>query len=175
MKKLSFPEGFIPPGSICRPRQQTTMITTIKTDSAHPDFIALVTCLDADLAERDGTEHSFYDQFNKINNIRHVVVAYENGTPVGCGALKEYAPGIIEVKRMYTPPEYRGRGIAATVLAALETWAGEMGYQTCILETGKKQPEAIRLYEKNGYRRMPNYGQYAAVENSVCFEKRLNR
>jgi hypothetical protein len=39
------------------------------------------------------------------------------------------------------------------------------------LETGKKQPEAIRLYEKNGYKLIPNYGQYAKIDNSVCFEK----
>jgi putative acetyltransferase len=53
----------------------------------------------------------------------------------------------------------------------LETWASELSFEKCILETGKRQPEAIRLYEKNGYKRIPNYGQYAQIENSVCFEK----
>ena len=149
------------------------IIEVLRTDSGNQDFINLVKHLDADLAERDGMEHSFYAQFNKIDKIKHVVVAYENGKPMGCGAIKEYAQGIMEVKRMYTPPESRGKGVASKVLAELETWAAEMSYEKCILETGKKQPEAIGLYQKNGYTLIPNYGQYAEVENSVCFEKVL--
>jgi len=149
------------------------MIEVLRTDSSNQDFIDLVKHLDADLAERDGKEHSFYAQFNKIDKIKHVVIAYENSRPVGCGAIKEYAPSIMEVKRMYTPPESRGRGVASKVLTELETWATEMSYEKCILETGKKQPEAIGLYKKNGYTLIPNYGQYAEVENSVCFEKLL--
>ena len=149
------------------------MITTIRTNSDNRDFIQLVKHLDAELAERDGKDHSFYAQFNKIDKIKHVVVAYEDDEPVACGAIKEYAPGIMEVKRMYTSPESRGKGIASKVLEELESWAFELSYEKCILETGKKQPEAIRLYEKNGYRVIPNYGQYAGIENSVCFEKQL--
>jgi GNAT superfamily N-acetyltransferase len=74
---------------------------------------------------------------------------------------------------MYTLPESRGKGIASKVLTELETWAAELSYEKCILETGKKQPEAIGLYKKNGYKIIPNYGQYAEVENSVCFEKHI--
>lgn len=147
------------------------MIELLRTDSSNQDFVALVRLLDADLAERDGKDHSFYAQYNKIDKIKHVVVAYENNKPMGCGAIKEYAPGIMEVKRMYTLPEGRGKGVASNVLGELENWAEEMSYKKCILETGKKQPEAIRLYQKNGYVLIPNYGQYAEVENSVCFEK----
>lgn len=149
------------------------MITTIRTDSDNQDFIQLVKHLDADLTERDGEDHSFYAQFNKIDKIKYVVVAYENSQLAGCGAIKEYAPTIMEVKRMYTAPEARGKGIATKVLTELEIWAAELSYEKCILETGKKQPEAIALYEKNGYKLIPNYGQYAEVENSVCFEKVL--
>lgn len=149
------------------------MIEILRTDSANQDFVDLVKLLDADLAERDGKDHSFFAQFNKIDKIKHVVVAYDNGKPVGCGAIKEYTPAIMEVKRMYTSPDSRGNGIASTILKELETWAVEMSYEKCILETGKKQPEAIGLYKKNGYTLIPNYGQYAEVENSVCFEKAL--
>lgn len=149
------------------------MISLLRTDSDNRDFIELVKCLDADLAERDGKDHLFYAQFNKIDKIKFVVVAYENGIPAACGAIKEFSPEVMEVKRMYTSPEIRGRGIASKVLDELERWAGEMSYRKCILETGKKQPEAIRLYEKNGYQIIPNYGQYAGIENSVCFEKDL--
>ena len=149
------------------------MIEILRTDSTNQDFVDLVKHLDADLAERDGKDHSFFAQFNKIDKIKHVVVAYDNGKPVGCGAIKEYAPAIMEVKRMYTSPDSRGNGFASTVLKELEKWAAEMSYEKCILETGKKQPEAIGLYKKNGYTLIPNYGQYAEVENSVCFEKVL--
>ncbi len=150
------------------------MIRILRTNSAHPDFIELVRHLDADLAQRDGEEHAYYAQFNKIDMLKHTVVAYEGTHPIGCGAVKEFEPGAMEVKRMYTVPEGRGKGIGTKVLIELEQWASEMGYEKCVLETGKRQPEAIGLYEKNGYNRIPNYGQYAGIENSVCFEKKLN-
>lgn len=149
------------------------MIKLIRTDSYNQDFIELVKSLDAYLTERDGDAHSFYDQFNKIDKIKYVVVAYENGKPMGCGAIKEYTLNTIEIKRMYTAPESRGKGIATRVLAELEMWATELSYEKCILETGKRQPEAIGLYKKNGYKIIPNYGQYAEIENSVCFEKEM--
>ena len=149
------------------------MIKLLRTDSGNPDFIGLVSYLDAELAERDGSDHSFYGQFNTIDKIKHAVVAYENDQPIGCGAIKEYASDTMEVKRMYTSPKVRGKGIATGVLAELETWAAELSYERCILETGKRNPEAIALYQKNGYTLIPNYGQYAGVENSVCFEKKF--
>ena len=149
------------------------MIKVTRTNSDHPDFISLVRLLDADLAKRDGDEHSFYAQFNKIDKIKHAVVLYEDEKLVACGAIKQYAEDIMEVKRMYTLPVYRGKGIATMVLNELEKWAVELGYAKCILETGKRQPEAISLYTRNGYVLIPNYGQYAGVENSVCFEKAI--
>jgi GNAT superfamily N-acetyltransferase len=151
------------------------MIKLLRTDSGNPDFIELVKQLDADLAERNGQDHSFYSQFNKIDMIRHAVVAYEDEKPIACGAIKEFAPQIMEVKRMYTLPAHRGKGIAGKVLKELETWAAELSYIKCVLETGKKQPEAIQLYQKSGYHIIPNYGQYAGIENSVCFEKQVKR
>jgi len=114
------------------------MISVIRTTSDNGDFIALVKLLDADLAKRDGDEHSFYDQFNKIDKIKHALVAYEDEQPVSCGAIKEYSKDSTEVKRMYTLPAYRGKGIAGMVLKELERWANELGYESCVLETGKK-------------------------------------
>lgn len=150
------------------------MIKIFRTDSNYPDFIYLVKFLDAELAERDGKDHPFYAQYNKIDKIKYTVIAYENEKPAACGAIKEYAPGIMEVKRMYTIPEYRGKGIATRVLIELENWASELSYSKCILETGKKQPEAIALYKKNGYKLISNFGQYEGAENSVCFEKEIS-
>ncbi len=76
-----------------------------------------------------------------------------------------------EIKRMYVRDEERGRGIGKSVLTELERWARELGFSACVLETGLKQPEAITLYRKCGYETISNYGQYAAVENSVCMKK----
>lgn len=149
------------------------MIKTIKTNSSNLDFIQLVKYLDAELAERDGVDHSFYDQFNKIDQIKYALVAYENGRPLGCGAIKEFSRGFMEIKRMYVLPESRRGGIAMQLVTALQDWASELGYQQCILETGKKQPEAIGLYLKCGFNIIPNYGQYIGVANSVCFGKML--
>ena len=149
------------------------MIRCIRTDSDNPDFRKLVTELDTDLAIRDGADHSFYAQFNKIDKIHHVVVAYDQEKPVGCGAVKAFSSEGMEVKRMYVPPDRRGQGIAGTVLKELENWTRELKYKKCVLETGKKQPEAIQLYLKSGYSVIPNFGQYAGVDNSVCFEKIL--
>ena len=149
------------------------MIEVTRTNSDNPDFIALVRLLDADLATRDGNEHAFYAQFNKTDAIKHALVLYDDGKAVGCGAIKEFDPDTMEVKRMYTLPESRSKGIASRILHELEKWAVELSYKRCVLETGKRQPEAIGLYKKSGYRIIPNYGQYAGIENSVCFEKNL--
>lgn len=151
------------------------MLTIVRTDSTNPDFIALVRLLDEDLARRDGPEHSFYSQFNKIDTIGHAIVAFEGERPVGCGAIKKFSIEAMEVKRMFVLPDVRKSGVASTILSELERWAGELGYRKCILETGKKQPEAIGLYTKHGYRSIPNYGQYAGVANSLCFEIALDQ
>ena len=149
------------------------MITLMRTNSDNKDFTDLVKLHDAELAELDGDEHVFYAQLNKTDKIRHVIVAYENDKPISCGAIREYSPTITEVKRMYTLPENRGKSIATKVLIELEKWATELSYQKCILETGWRQPDAIRLYEKNGYSRISNYGKYLGIKNSVCFEKTI--
>lgn len=151
------------------------MIKAVRTDSENRDFIELVSRLDADLAERDGEDHSFYAQFNKIDRIQYVVVAYEDKRALGCGAIKEYDPTTMEVKRMYVLPESRGKGIATKILSELENWARELSCEKCILETGKRQPEAMGLYKKYGYKIIPNYAQYADIENSLCFEKQVKK
>jgi putative acetyltransferase len=149
------------------------MIKLIRTDTLNEDFTELVKHLDADLAIRDGKDHSFYNQFNKLDLIKYVIVAYKDKIPIGCGAIKEFSPEVMEVKRMFVSLDSRGKGIASLVLIELEKWASELGFKKCILETGIKQPEAIRLYEKNGYERILNYGQYANVDTSLCFKKEL--
>ena len=149
------------------------MLSLVRTDSSNSDFIALVNLLDEELAILDGEDHAFYAQFNKVDLLRQVVLVVENEVPVSCGAIKPFKDNTMEVKRMYTIQTHRGKGFASKVLDELETWAKELGYTHCILETGKRQPDAIALYQKKGYHMIPNYGQYAEMENSVCFEKKI--
>ncbi len=129
--------------------------------------------LDGELTILDGDDHPFYDQFNQIENIKHVVVAYDGEEAVGCGALKEYSASEMEIKRMYVLPNQRGKGIATSLLSELEIWARELNFEKCILETGLKQQEAINLYRKLGYLQINNYAPYENVQNSLCFQKAL--
>jgi len=150
------------------------MIKLVRTNSDNKDFIKLVKHLDHDLAKRDGDDYSFYTQYNKIDKIKQVIVAYNSSNvALGCGALKHYSAREVEIKRMYTSPESRSKGIANKIITELEKWATELCYTKCILETGIKQLEAIHLYEKCGYIITPNYGQYAKTKNSICFKKNI--
>ena len=150
-------------------------VTIKRTDVKDTDFLGLVKLLDADLAIRDGDEHAFYNQFNALDVLLRAVVAYSEGKPIGCGGIKKYDSNTVEVKRMFTDPNHRGKGVGAQVLEALETLAMDEGYSRSILETGVKQPEAIALHTKMGYHLIPNYDQYKGVVNSRCFQKNLSR
>lgn len=149
------------------------MVELIRTNSSNQDFIELVANLDMYLKIVDGDDHNFYNQYNGLESLKHVVVAYSNKQPVGCGAFKEYNTGTVEIKRMYVNPTNRDSGIASKILKELEDWSRELNYTKSILETGLKQVEAINFYKKNNYYLIPNYEQYKGVENSLCFEKNL--
>jgi GNAT superfamily N-acetyltransferase len=145
-----------------------------RTNSQNKDFINLIKSLDAYLKITDGDDHDFYNQFNGIDVIKHVVIAYVDNKPVGCGAIKHFDSDRVEVKRMFVDAKQRGLGIAPKILNELETWAKELHYKKCILETGERQVEAVKLYHKSNYKRMNiNYGQYEGVVNSLCFEKNI--
>ena len=96
-----------------------------------------------------------------------------NNVAVGCGAIKKYHEMAVEIKRMYVDKSYRRTGIAEKIVSELENWAKELGYNKCILETGKRQIEAVQFYHKCNFKVIPNYGQYIGMENSICFEKKL--
>jgi len=145
-----------------------------RTSSDDPDFRTLVARLDEFLADIDGKEHAFYSQFNKLDGIPYAVVAYENDRAVGCGAFRPHSPEVAEIKRMFVLPEQRGKRIGALVLEELESWARELGYTDCVLETGHKQEAAVSLYKRSGYESIPNYGQYADVSNSICMKKNIS-
>ncbi len=149
------------------------MISLLRTDSSHPDFIGLVKQLDQFLADLDGEDHAFYATFNTIPSLKHVVVAFDDGIAVGCVAFKHLSQESAEIKRMFVLPDHRGKGIAPIVLNELESWAKELNHSSTTLETGRNNPTAVNLYRRLGYETIPNYGQYIDVANSICMKKFL--
>ncbi|GAA3741891.1 hypothetical protein GCM10022422_27060 [Flavobacterium ginsengisoli] len=144
----------------------------VRTTSQNTDFANLIVKLDENLASRNGDMQEYFNQFNKVDAIKHVIIAYINGVAVGCGAIKQFDNESVEVKRMFVSEEYRGRGIAYNILNQLESWAKELGYTFSVLETSNVQVEAVALYTRT-YTVIENYGQYAGIETSICFKKEL--
>ncbi len=106
-------------------------------------------------------------------------VLYHDSEPAGCGGVQLFADpqapcgAYGELKRMYVRDRFRGRGFGGQLLAHLERLALARGVTTMRLETGTSQPEAVALYEKHGYRRIPPFGAYWDDPLSLCYEKRL--
>ena len=98
-------------------------------------------------------------------------VAYLDGAPAACGAVRSLGDGRAEVKRMYTRPAFGGRGIGAAVLSHLEGCARDLGATSLVLETGPRQPEAVRLYERFGFARCDCWGEYTTEPMSRCYSK----
>lgn len=144
-----------------------------RTDSSGKDFRDLVKLLDADLALRNGEDQAFYNQFNNIDVVKNCIVVYIDEIPAACGAFKKFENDTVEIKRMYTHPDFRKKGLATAIVKELEEWAKELNYKKAVLETSLEQNEALSVYEKSGYQRIPNYGQYTGIEKSVCYEKTL--
>ena len=145
----------------------------LKTGNTHKDFTDLTSLLDAELHSRYGDTQSIYDPHNRIDPIDTAVIGYVNGMPSACGCFKPLDSHTMEIKRMYVVPNLRRRGLSSRILQALEDWGRELGYTRAVLETGKGQPEAVALYQKNGYQTIPNYGPYKDLENSTCMAKQL--
>lgn len=150
------------------------MIKIVRTTSENADFRNLVKSLDQELWSRYGDLQAQYDQHNKIEENKTVVVAYIGDEPVGCACMKQFDNNAIEVKRMFVKDTHRGKGIGHAILRELEKWASEKSYQRAVLETGLQQPEAIALYKKAGYSVIDNYEPYIGMEQSVCMAKKLN-
>ena len=148
-------------------------LTIKRTTGSDPDFALLIRQLDNELWNEMSEVQATYDQFNKVPDIDTVLLVYKNGEVIACGCFKKYRNDTVEIKRMYTVKEERGKGIAAKVLSELEKWAVELNYRYAILETGIKLLSAVHLYKKSGYSVTENYDQYIGLEQSVCMKKEL--
>lgn len=101
-------------------------------------------------------------------------VAYDDdGLPVGCGGLRELPGNEAEVKRMFVATSSRGTGVSTAILGELERFGRERGWSRLVLETGDRQPDAVRFYERAGFTRIANFAYYADSEHSLCYEKPL--
>jgi GNAT superfamily N-acetyltransferase len=100
-------------------------------------------------------------------------VAYLAGKPVGCGAVRRLDATTAEIKRMYVDPAGRGNGIGRRMVEQLEAEARRLGIKRLVLETGPRQPEALALYHRTGFREIPLFGEYIGSKFSVCMEKML--
>lgn len=102
-------------------------------------------------------------------------VAYNNqDVAVGCGGLRQLTNERVEIKRMYVTDEARGTGAATAVLIFLERYAKDQGFQSLVLETGDRLPDATRFYERSGYHKIANYGYENAEPTSIFMEKMLS-
>lgn len=150
-------------------------MTIIFTDGADERFVGLCRELDDYLNFAAGGEKNReqYLQYNTLESIRDAALLLEDGKAVACGSFKRYAPGVAEIKRVFTRQSARGRGCGRAVMNALEERAREQGYEKLILETGRTHLAAVGLYRSLGFEFIENYGQYARMPESVCLEKTL--
>jgi putative acetyltransferase len=144
-----------------------------RTNSYDTDFNKLVDELDVDLFQRYPEIQHNYVKLNKVDFLETVVLAFVENKAAACGCFKVYDNESVEIKRMFVKSEFRGKGFSKIVLLELLNWAIELGFKKAILETGSNQPEAIGLYEKSGFIRTENFGNYKHLKNSICFAKIL--
>lgn len=145
-------------------------ITLQQVDSHNKDFIDLCDELDAflNIAIGGETKREKYKKFNHLNTMDYVVVAYDNGEAMGCGALRKYSDEEIEVKRVFVREKCRGQNIGGILLEQLISYAKESGYRRIILETGNFLPASVRLYSRYGFEQIENYGAYKNMKESLC-------
>lgn len=147
----------------------------VKTDGNSEDFARLCECLDQNLDEIVGGRFNRqkYTKYNQLDDIHDVITVYLDGQAIAGGSYRFYDEETVEIKRMYVDGQYRRRGISRELLLRLEADARIAGYRFAVLETGELLEAAMELYRKAGYKRIPNYGQYADMPESICMMKKL--
>ena len=136
----------------------------------------LIHALNDELSERypeEGATHFRLDPDEVTEGRGAFLVVRSAGRPVGCGAVRRLDAETAEIKRMYVVPDFRGQGIARRLLTALEAESAVLGISRLLLETGSRQPEALALYERAGFVRVPAFGEYVDSPLSVCMAKQL--
>jgi putative acetyltransferase len=150
-----------------------SVITRESPDTA--DAIALINELEAHLASLYPAEsrHGFSVEKLLAEDVPFFLLRYD-GIPAGCGGVKLFGTAYGEIKRMYVRPQFRGMGFGRLMLNHLADYALANGVKLLRLETGIYQREAIALYERMGFERIPPFGAYKEDPLSLCYEKQLN-
>jgi|1186.fasta_scaffold21084_2 GNAT superfamily N-acetyltransferase len=146
----------------------------VRTTSDAPAAVELTEQLEAELVERYGPGGGASMPRRKAEDYLAFVVALADDVPAACGGVYRHDATRAEVHRMYTRPALRGNGYGAQVLAELERAAAEAGCTEMVLETGTLNPEAVALYQRVGYARIPAFGPYADTPHSLCFGRSLS-
>jgi putative acetyltransferase len=147
-------------------------ISAVRPDAA--DASALIAELDAYLIPLyPPASHHGYPVEKLIAEGVEFFVARCEGVAAGCGGVKWYTPDYAEIKRMYVRPQFRGLGLGRDILKRLEDHTARREIRIVRLETGVRQPEAIGLYERMGYRRIEPFGEYQPDPLSLFYEKRI--
>ncbi|MBO9626565.1 MAG: GNAT family N-acetyltransferase [Microbacterium sp.] len=153
--------------------------TIERVEWTHPDGVRLRAAQRTELDARYGSDDHEPGVIPSAADVP-VFLLYRaaSGDAVACGGLRplpdaDLGPGVAEIKRMYAAVESRGTGAATAVLRALEDEARRLGIRRLVLETGTAQPDAVRFYEREGYRPIPLYGHYVGSDLSLCFARDL--
>lgn len=153
-------------------RPASAIITPERPDTA--DAILLITELEAQLDPLYPHEsrHGLSVEQLLAQDVAFFLLR-SHGAPAGCGGVKLFAGDYGEIKRMYVRPAFRGRGLAKAMLDHLADYARTQGVGRLRLETGIHQHEAIGLYERAGFMRIPPFGDYWDDPLSLFYEKPL--
>lgn len=141
----------------------------------HPDFIQLSYELDTYLNIAIGAEskRKKYKQFNQLDTMNYVILAYDEEVPIGCAALRQYSENEIELKRVFVRENFRKQHIGSQMLAHLISYAQTLGYSRMLLETGEFLKASVKLYKQLGFEKIQNYGAYANIQESLCMARNL--
>lgn len=145
------------------------------TDGSNKDFLVFYRKTEDYYSKIVGgvSNRAGFVPYNLSESISDVLIAYSDGTAVGCAGLKRYSDADVEIKRVWVEPDCRGKKIAAQIMERVEEKARRMGFKRVILQTRPIMPDAVGLYEKRGYVLIDNYPPYDKLEGAICMALNL--
>ena len=151
-------------------------MTIKKVPTNHPDLLSLVDELNQFFVAEWGEDTTLsYANHHNLDDMHSAFVAYENNVAIGCACWKLRSDNLPEVKQMYVKSDYRGANVSGQLLEEIETDIKKTGFDFSVLETGSDMTQAIRFYEKQGYKIVPNFAEFIGDTLCVCLKKDLTK
>ena len=150
-----------------------TNIDFERTDGKDQKFVDIVQELDQNLHATYNNYGYKYDIDIKVEHLNTVVLASIGDITIGGGCFKPIDAETAEVKRVFVSPYFRGLGVGSGMLEEIISWAKELKFTQLVLETGELQEESIRLFKRNGFLQIDNFGPYIGVRGSICMGRFL--